>query len=88
MYYKVRIKSLPKAKVGYQVDGSLSNDILSFGDSKSRLFEKVDRLGSDHVGKIMVGSSYQLFGTHYNVYRIQLCQRITVQYSLIAFCQI
>ena len=29
MYYKVRIKSLPKAKVGYQVDGSLSNDILT-----------------------------------------------------------
>ena len=36
MYYKVRIKSLPKAKVGYQVDGSLSNDVLSFGDSKAK----------------------------------------------------
>jgi hypothetical protein len=35
MYYKVRIKSLPKAKVGYQVDGSLKNDVSSFGDSKT-----------------------------------------------------
>ena len=35
MYYKVRIKSLPKAKVGYQVDGSLKNDVLSFGDSNT-----------------------------------------------------
>lgn len=31
MYYKVRIKSLPKAKVGYQVNGSLANDISSIG---------------------------------------------------------
>jgi len=35
MYYKVKIKSLPKAKVGYQVDGSLKNDVLSFGDSNT-----------------------------------------------------
>lgn len=35
MYYKVKIKSLPKAKVGYQVDGSLKNDVSSFGDSNT-----------------------------------------------------
>jgi len=35
MYYKVRIKSLPKAKVGYQVDGSLKNDVSSFGGSNA-----------------------------------------------------
>jgi hypothetical protein len=43
MYYKVRIKSLPKAKVGYQVDGSLANDVLSFGDSKSKPDLKVNK---------------------------------------------
>jgi len=43
MYYKVRIKSLPKAKVGYQVDGSLSNDVLSFGDSKAKPELKVNK---------------------------------------------
>jgi len=48
MYYKVRIKSLPKAKVGYQVDGSLSNDILSFGDSKS----KPDLIKSKYITKV------------------------------------
>jgi len=31
MYYKVKIKSLPKAKVGYQVNGALANDISAFG---------------------------------------------------------
>ena len=35
MYYKVKIKSLPKAKVGYQIDGSLANDVSSFGDSNT-----------------------------------------------------
>jgi hypothetical protein len=35
MYYKVKRKSLPKAKVGYQVDGSLKNDVSSFGDSNT-----------------------------------------------------
>ena len=35
MYYKVKIKSLPKAKVGYQIDGSLKNDVSSFGDSNT-----------------------------------------------------
>jgi hypothetical protein len=35
MYYKVKIKSLPKAKVGYQVDGSLKNDVSSFGGSNA-----------------------------------------------------
>ena len=48
MYYKVRIKSLPKAKVGYQVDGSLSNDVLSFGDSKS----KPDLIKSKYITKV------------------------------------
>ena len=48
MYYKVRIKSLPKAKVGYQVDGSLSNDILAFGDSKS----KPDLIKSKYITKV------------------------------------
>ena len=37
MYYKVKIKSLPKAKVGYQVDGSLKNDVTSFGGKNNGL---------------------------------------------------
>jgi hypothetical protein len=37
MYYKVKIKSLPKAKVGYQVDGSLKNDVSSFGGKNNGL---------------------------------------------------
>lgn len=31
MYYKVRIKKMPKARTGYQVRGSLFNDVPAFG---------------------------------------------------------
>ena len=31
MYHRVRIKKLPKARTGYQVQGSLANDVPAFG---------------------------------------------------------
>jgi len=31
MFYKVKIKKVPKAKVGYQVQGSLANDVPAMG---------------------------------------------------------
>jgi len=36
MYYKVKIKKMPKARTGYQVDGSLANDVASFGGADYR----------------------------------------------------
>jgi len=38
--YKVRVTSPPKAKTGYQVDGSLANDISSFGGADLKLSSK------------------------------------------------
>ena len=38
--YKVRVTSPPKAKTGYQVDGSLANDISSFGGANLKLSSK------------------------------------------------
>ena len=31
MFRKVRIKKLPQARTGYQVNGSLKNDVAAFG---------------------------------------------------------
>lgn len=31
MYYRVKIKKLPKARTGYQIQGSLANDVPAFG---------------------------------------------------------
>ena len=38
--FKVRVTSPPKAKTGYQVDGSLANDISSFGGANLKLSSK------------------------------------------------
>lgn len=35
--YKVRVTDVPKAKTGYQVDGSLANDISAFGGGNLKL---------------------------------------------------
>lgn len=35
--YKVRVTDIPKAKTGYQVDGSLANDISAFGGGNFKL---------------------------------------------------
>lgn len=35
--YKVRITDMPKAKTGYQVDGSLANDLTAFGGGNLKL---------------------------------------------------
>jgi hypothetical protein len=37
--YKVRVIDVPKAKTGYQVDGSLANDISAFGGGNLKLDE-------------------------------------------------
>lgn len=37
--YKVRVTDVPKAKTGYQVDGSLANDISAFGGGNLKLDE-------------------------------------------------
>jgi hypothetical protein len=37
--YKVRVTDLPKAKTGYQIDGSLANDITAFGGGNLKLSE-------------------------------------------------
>lgn len=37
--YKVRVTDLPKAKTGYQIDGSLANDITAFGGGNLKLGE-------------------------------------------------
>lgn len=35
--YKVRVTDIPKAKTGYQVDGSLANDLTAFGGGNLKL---------------------------------------------------
>lgn len=37
--YKVRVTDVPKAKTGYQVDGSLANDVSAFGGGNLKLDE-------------------------------------------------